>query len=137
MHVLEVAHSHAARNAVSDLIFEQHDVLNLACFGKEVGNFFFGGGKFAVNTVPTAKFHDDVVIPEAHVNAVVFFSDKLQELHVGEVVVRDIASDAASVSRQKIPFKEYFEMRPQSRDIPSHGRIEIHMQVAHEKVLHI
>ena len=76
------------------------------------------------------------MIPEAHVNAVVFFGDKLQELHVGEVVVRDVSRDAASVRRQEISVKEYFEMFPQSRDIPSHGRIEIYMQVADKKVLH-
>ena len=136
MYVLEIAHSHATSDIACNAVFEQLDVLDFPGLSEEVRDFFFGVGKLAVNSIPSAKFHDDVVIPEAHVNAVVFFSDKLQELHVGEVVVRDIASDAASVSRQKIPFKEYFEMRPQSRDIPSHGRIEIHMQVAHEKVLH-
>ena len=114
MYVLEIAHSHASRDIASNAVFEQLDVLDFPGLGEEVCNFFFRVGKFAVNSAPSAKFHDDIVVPEAHVNGGIFFGDKLQELHVGEVVVRDVSRDAANVSRKEIPVKEYFEMIPQS-----------------------
>ena len=76
MHVLEVAHSHAARDAVGNSVFEEHEVLDFVRFGEEVGDLFFRGGELAVDSVPSAYFHDDIVIPEADINAVVFISDK-------------------------------------------------------------
>ena len=51
MHVFEIAHSHTAGDAVSNLIFKKYDVLNLVRFGEEVGNLFFGCGELAVNSV--------------------------------------------------------------------------------------
>ena len=136
MHVLEVAHSHAARDAVGNSVFEEHEVLDFVRFGEVVGNLFFGGSELAVNSVPSANFLDDVVVPEAHVNGGVFLGDELQELHVGEVVVRDIASDAASVRRQEVPLEEFLEIFAQSLNVPGQGRIEINMQVADKKVFH-
>jgi len=137
MHVLEVAHSHTACDAVGNSVFEEHEVLDFVRFGEEVGNLFFGCGEFAVNSVPSANFLDDVVVPEAHVNGGVFLGDELQELHVGEVVVRDIASDAASVRRQEVPPEEFLEIFAQSLNVPGQGRIEINMQVADKKVFHV
>ena len=54
VHILEVAHSHATSDAVGNSVFQKHDVLYLVCFGKEVGDFFFGGGKFVVNSEASA-----------------------------------------------------------------------------------
>lgn len=53
---------------------------------------------------------DDVVVPEAHINRAVFFGNELQELHIGEVIVCDIARDTAGIRRQEVAFKVVFEM---------------------------
>ena len=76
------------------------------------------------------------MVPEAHVDRVIFFGNELQELHVGEVVVRDIARDAAGIRRQKVAFKEYFEMFAQHGDSAGHWCIEIDMQIVDKIVVH-
>jgi hypothetical protein len=53
---------------------------------------------------------DDVVVPEAHINHTVFFGNELQELHIIEVVICDIACNAAGICRQEVALEEYFEM---------------------------
>ena len=106
MHILEIAHSHATGDAVCNSILEQHDILNFICFCDEVGDFFFRGFKFAVNSESSVWLYDDVMISKAYVNAVVFFRNELQELYIGEIVVCDVAGDTACVCRQEVPFKE-------------------------------
>ena len=99
MLVLEIAHAHTTGNIAYDAIFEQLDVRDFFRFGKEVFYLAFGSSEITIRAESPHVFGDDVVIPETHINGAVFFGDKLQELHVGKVVVRDIARDAASISR--------------------------------------
>ena len=42
---------------------------------------------------------DNIVVSKTHIDGIVFLGNELQELHVVEVVVRDIARDAAGVCR--------------------------------------
>lgn len=136
MFVLEIAHAHTACNAISNAVFEQLDVRDFFCFGKEVFYLAFGCGEIAVRAETPHVFSDDVMVSKAHIDRVIFFGDELQDLHVGEVVVRDIARDATGIRRQKVAFKEYFEMFAQHGDGAGHWRIEIDMQIADKIVGH-
>ena len=99
MLVLEIAHAHTASDIACNAVFEQLDVRDFLGLFDEIRNFAFGGGEFLVGAEWPQTLGDDVMVPEAHVNRIVFLGNELQELHVGEVVVRDIARDAASISR--------------------------------------
>jgi len=79
---------------------------------------------------------DNVVISEAHINRTVFFGNELQELHIGEVIVRDIARDAAGVCRQEVAFEEDFKMFAQHAHSAGYRRIEIDVQIADKVVSH-
>lgn len=136
MFVLKIAHAHAARNAFCDAVFEQLDVRDFSCFSKEVLYLALGCSKFLVRSEAPQMLSDDVVVPEAHVNRTVFFGNELQELHIGEVIVCDIARDAAGVCRQEVAFEEDFEMFAQNGDSAGYRRIEIDMQIADKVVSH-
>ena len=136
MLVLEIAHAHAARNAFCYAVFKQLNVRDFSSLGKEVLYFTFRCSKFLVRSEAPQMLCDDVVVSEAHINRAVLFSNELQELHVVEVVVRDIARDAAGVCRQEVAFEEDFEMFAQNGDSAGYRRIEIDMQVADKVVSH-
>ncbi len=99
MLVLEIAHSHAACDIVGNPVFKQLNVRNIFHLSKEVFYFAFGCCEIAIRAKSPHVFGDDVVISEAHINGAVFFGNELQEFHVSEVVVRDIARDATRVRR--------------------------------------
>ena len=136
MLVLEIAHAHAARNAFCYAVFKQLNVRDFSSLGKEVLYFTFRCSKFLVRSEAPQMLCDDVVVSEAHINRAVLFSNELQELHVVEVVVRDIARDAAGVCREELAFEEDFEMFAQNGDSAGYRRIEIDMQVADKVVSH-
>lgn len=136
MLVLEIAHSHTTGDAFHNAVFEQLDVRDFFCFGKEVFYLAFGCGEIAVRAETPHVFSDDVMVSKAHIDRVIFFGDELQELHVGEVVVRDITRNAASIRRQKVSFEKDFEMFAQHGDGAGHWCIEIDMQVANKIVGH-
>ena len=80
---------------------------------------------------------DDVVISKTHIAGIVFLGNELQELHVVEVAVRDIARNAAGIRRQEVSFEEDFETFSQYGECAEHRRhIEIDMQVADKIVGH-
>lgn len=80
---------------------------------------------------------DDIVIPKTHIDGIVFFGNELQKFNVGEVIVCNIACDAADICRQEILLKENFEMLAQYAHCAGQWRIEIDMQIADEVVGHI
>ena len=136
MLVLEIAHAHTASDIACNAVFEQEDIRDFPGLFDEIRNFAFGCCEIAIRAKSPHVFGDDVVISEAHINGAVFFGNELQELHVSEVVVRDIARDAAGIRRQKVAFKEYFEMFAQHGDSAGHWCIEIDMQIADKIVGH-
>ena len=125
MLVLEIAHAHATGDIACDTAFEQLDIRDFFCFGKEVFYLAFGGGEFSVCLEMAHVFCDDVVVSEAYIDCTVFFGDELQKFYVGVIVVRDIARDAASIRRQEVALEEDFEMFAQHRYCASHRYIEI------------
>lgn len=110
MLVLEIAHAHATRNAFCDAVFEQLDVRDFPGLFDEIRNFAFGGGEFIVGAEWPQVFSDDVMVPEAHIDIIVFLGNELQEFHVNEIIIRNIACDATGIRWQEVAFKEYFEM---------------------------
>lgn len=136
MLVLEIAHAHTTGNIAYDAIFEQLDVQDFVGFFDEIGNFAFGCGEIAVRAETPHVFGNDVVVSKAHIDCAIFFGNEFQEFHVGEVVVRDIACNAASVSRQKVSLEEWFKMFVQHGYSACHRCIEIDVQVADKIVGH-
>ena len=138
MLVLEIAHAHAARNAFCYAVFEQLQIRNLFGFVKKVFYLALGGEKIPVGAEFPNAFGNDVVVSQANINTFVFLGNELQELHIIEVVICDIARDAARIRRQEILFKEYFKFHAQNVDCAKHRRhIEIEMKIADKKVGHI
>ena len=99
MLVFEIAHAHTTCDTICDAVFKQLDVRDFSCFSKEVLYLALGCSKFLVCSEAPQMLSDDVVVPEAHVNRTVFFGNELQEFYVGEVIVRNIARDAAGIRR--------------------------------------
>ena len=138
MFELEIAHAHAAGDIVCDAVFKQLQIRNLFGFVKKVFYLALGGEKIPVGAEFPNAFGDDVVVSQANINTFVFLGNELQELHIIEVVICDIARDAARIRRQEILFKEYFKFHAQNVDCAKHRRhIEIEMKIADKKVGHI